>query len=281
MKTMKISPRPHNPAKGDTLSELQQRLDLAITAATQAGRHTLQYFRASNLTIETKPDRSPVTRADKESEQILRAYLAQHFPQDTIVGEEFGTQHGTSDYRWYLDPIDGTHSFIRGVPLFGVMMGLEHKDEAAAGVIVFPALNEIVYAAKGLGAWWSDSLNPIKPKEAHVTQVSNLSDACLSTTSTRSFNRIGKSDQFQKLSYSVDVHRGLPDCYGHYLVTTGRAEIMIDPFMNVWDSAPLQTIIEEAGGKFTDLQNNPTIHGNSAISTNGLLHDQVLKILND
>lgn len=278
---MKISPRPHHPAKGDTLSELQQRLDLAITAATQAGRHTLQYFRASDLTIETKPDRSPVTRADKESEQILRAYLAQHFPQDTIVGEEFGTQHGTSDYRWYLDPIDGTHSFIRGVPLFGVMMGLEHKDEAAAGIIVFPALNEIVYAAKGLGAWWSDSLDPIKPKEARVTQVSNLSDACLSTTSTRSFDRIGKSNQFRKLSYSVDVHRGLPDCYGHYLVATGRAEIMIDPFMNVWDSAPLQTIIEEAGGKFTDLQNNPTIHGNSAISTNGLLHDQVLKILND
>lgn len=278
---MKISPRPHNPAKGDTLSELQQRLDLAITAATQAGRHTLQYFRASDLTIETKPDRSPVTRADKESEQILRAYLAQHFPQDTVVGEEFGSQHGTSDYRWYLDPIDGTHSFIRGVPLFGVMMGLEHKDEAAAGIIVFPALNEIVYAAKGLGAWWSDSLDPIKPKEARVTQVSNLSDACLSTTSTRSFNRIGKSNQFQKLSYSVDVHRGLPDCYGHYLVATGRAEIMIDPFMNVWDSAPLQSIIEEAGGKFTDLQNNPTIHGNSAISTNGLLHDQVLKILND
>ena len=278
---MKVSPRPHNPDKGDTLSELQQRLDLAITAATQAGRHTLQYFRASDLTIETKPDRSPVTRADKESEQILRAYLAQHFPQDTIVGEEFGTQHGTSDYRWYLDPIDGTHSFIRGVPLFGVMMGLERKDEATAGVIVFPALNEIVYAAKGLGAWWSDSLDPINPKEARVTQVSNLSDACLSTTSTRSFNRIGKSNQFQKLSYSVDVHRGLPDCYGHYLVATGRAEIMIDPFMNVWDSAPLQTIIEEAGGKFTDLQNNPTIHGNSAISTNGLLHDQVLKILND
>ena len=113
-----------------------------------------------------------------------------------------------------------------------------------------------------------------------MTQVSNLSDACLSTTSTRSFNRIGKSNQFQKLSYSVDVHRGLPDCYGHYLVATGRAEIMIDPFMNVWDSAPLQSIIEEAGGKFTDLQNNPTIHGNSAISTNGILHYQVLEILN-
>ena len=108
------------------MSELQERLNLAITAATQAGHHTLRYFRASDLAIETKPDHSPVTRADKESEQILRAYLAQRFPQDTIVGEEFGTQHGTTDYKWYLDPIDGTKSFIRGIPLFGVMMGLEH-----------------------------------------------------------------------------------------------------------------------------------------------------------
>ena len=219
------------------------------------------------LAIETKPDHTPVTRADKESEQILRAYLAQRFPQDTIVGEEFGTQHGTTDYKWYLDPIDGTKSFIRGIPLFGVMMGLEHRDEAVAGVIVFPALNEIVYAAKGLGAWWSDSIDPIVPKQARVTKVSNLSDACLSTTSTRSFHRIGKSTQFQRLSWVVDVNRGLPDCYGHYLVATGRAEIMIDPIMNAWDNAPLQAIIEEAGGRFTDLKNNPTIHGDSAIST--------------
>ena len=263
------------------MSELQERLNLAITAATQAGHHTLRYFRASDLAIETKPDHSPVTRADKESEQILRAYLAQRFPQDTIVGEEFGTQHGTTDYKWYLDPIDGTKSFIRGIPLFGVMMGLEHRDEAVAGVIVFPALNEIVYAAKGLGAWWSDSIDPIVPKQARVTKVSNLSDACLSTTSTRSFHRIGKSTQFQRLSWVVDVNRGLPDCYGHYLVATGRAEIMIDPIMNAWDNAPLQAIIEEAGGRFTDLKNNPTIHGDSAISTNGLLHDQVLEILNN
>ena len=263
------------------MPELQQRLNLAITAATTAARHTLRYFRTSDLTIETKPDQSPVTRADKESEEILRACLAQQVPQDTIVGEEFGTQQGTTHYKWYLDPIDGTQSFIRGIPLFGVMMGLEHKDEAVAGVIVFPALDEIVYAAKGLGAWWSDTLDPITPKEARVTKVSNLADACLLTTSTRSFDRLGKSEQFKKLSFSVDVHRGLPDCYGHYLVATGRAEIMIDPFMNVWDSAPLQTIIQEAGGKFTDLQNNPTIHGNSAISTNGPLHNQVLQILNN
>ena len=273
---------PSNPKIDDNaLPNLQERLNLAITAATQAGHHTLRYFRASDLAIETKPDHSPVTHADKESEQILRAYLAQRFPQDTIVGEEFGTQHGTTDYKWYLDPIDGTKSFIRGIPLFGVMMGLEHRDEAVAGVIVFPALNEIVYAAKGLGAWWSDSIDPIVPKQARVTKVSNLSDACLSTTSTRSFHRIGKSTQFQRLSWVVDVNRGLPDCYGHYLVATGRAEIMIDPIMNAWDNAPLQAIIEEAGGRFTDLQNNPTIHGDSAISTNGLLHDQVLEILNN
>ncbi len=262
------------------MSELKARLDLAIAAATLAGEHTLRYFRASDLAIETKPDHSPVTRADKESEQILRNQLAKHFPQDSIVGEEFGTQQGTTGYNWYLDPIDGTQSFIRGVPLYGVMMGLEHKDQAVAGVIVFPALDEIVYAAKGLGAWWSDGLDPIDPKEARVTRVSDLSNACLSTTSTRGFDRIGKTDQFRNLLNSVDLHRGLPDCYGHYLVATGRAEIMIDPEMNVWDCAPLQTIIEEAGGKFSDLQNNATIHGDNAISTNGILHDKVLGILN-
>ena len=134
------------------MSELKDRLDFAIRAATQAGRLTTRYFRSSDLTIETKPDQTPVTRADKESEQTLRAHLAKEFPNDAIVGEEFGTQTGSTDYTWYLDPIDGTKSFIRGIPLYGTMMGLEYKDEAVAGVIVFPALNEIIYAAKKTSA---------------------------------------------------------------------------------------------------------------------------------
>lgn len=256
------------------MSELKDRLDFAVRAAIEAGQLTLHYFRSSDLTIETKPDETPVTRADKESEESLRHHLAKEFPHDAIVGEEFGTQSGSTDYTWYLDPIDGTKSFIRGVPLYGTMMGLEYKDEAVAGVIVFPALNELIYAAKDLGAWWSDQLDPVSPKRAHVSNISRLSDAYLSTTSARSFQRTDKAQAYQKLAFAVDVNRCFPDCYGHYLVATGRVEIMIDQFMMVYDNGPLQSIIQEAGGTFTDLQ------GNSALSTNTHLHNQVLQILN-
>lgn len=262
------------------MPELKDRLHFAIRAATQAGQHTLRYFRSSDLTIETKPDETPVTRADKEAEETLRNHLAQQFPNDAIVGEEFGTQSGSTDYTWYLDPVDGTKSFIRGIPLYGTMMGLEYKDEAVAGVIVFPALNEIVYAAKDLGAWWSDQLDPVMPKRAQVSNISRLSDAYFTTTSSSSFWEVDKAAAYRTLSKTAAATRGLPDCYGHYLVATGRCEIMIDPVMNVYDNAPLQSIIQEAGGTFTDTRGNPTIHGGSALSTNGNLHDQVLEILN-
>ena len=263
-----------------TMPELKDRLNFAVQAATEAGQLTLRYFRSSDLTIETKPDDTPVTRADKESEETLRAHLAKEFPNDAIVGEEFGTQSGSTDYTWYLDPIDGTKSFIRGIPLYGTMMGLEHRDEAVAGIIVFPALNEIIYAAKDHGAWWSDQLDPIAPKQARVSNISRLADAYFTTTSSSSFWEIDKGAAYRRLTESATASRGLPDCYGHYLVATGRCEIMIDAVMNVYDNAPLQSIIQEAGGTFTDLKGNPTIHGGNAVSTNGRLHDQVLEILN-
>ena len=262
------------------MSELKDRLDFAIRAATEAGLLTMRYFRSSDLTIETKSDQTPVTRADKESEETLRNHLAKEFPGDAIVGEEFGAQTGSTDYTWYLDPIDGTKSFVRGIPLYGTMMGLEYKDEAVAGVIVFPALHEIIYAAQDHGAWWSDQLNPITSKPARVSNISRLSDAYFTTTSSRTFWEVDKANAYRKLIETAGVIRGLPDCYGHYLVATGRCEIMIDPVMEVYDNAPLQSIIQEAGGTFTDTQGNPTIHGGSALSTNGQLHNQVLEILN-
>ncbi len=263
------------------MSELKARMEFAVAAATEAGQHTMRYFRSSDLAVDTKSDQSPVTRADREAEEVLRRHLARECPQDGIVGEEFGTQNGANQYKWYLDPIDGTKSFIRGIPLFGTMMGLEHGDEAVAGVIVFPALDEVIFAAKGLGAWWAKCTNPDNRKQIYVSDLARLSDACMSVTSSRSFRRRGMDAAFRKLSEQVAVSRGLPDCYGHYLVATGRIEIMIDTSMNVWDNAPLQPIIEEAGGRFSDLQGNATIHGDSAISTNGLLHDQALEMFRD
>ena len=258
------------------MSELSERLDFAVRAAIEAGGLTMRYFRSPSLAVDAKPDNSPVTRADKEAEEMLREHIAREFPDDGIVGEEFGVQDGSSDYRWYLDPIDGTKSFVRGIPLFGTMVGLECKDEAVAGVMVFPAMKELVFAGKGLGAWWCDDLSPDDRKKASVSKVSRLSEACLSVNSASEFQRIGKEAAYRKLSLAMGLSRGYPDCYGHYLVATGRIEIMIDPVVNAWDNAPLKPIMEEAGGRFTDLDGNATIHGGSGISSNGAMHDEVV-----
>ena len=263
------------------MSELKERLDFAVRAAIEAGGVTMRYFRSPSLAVDAKPDKSPVTRADKEAEELLRARIAREFPDDGIVGEEFGVQDGSSEYTWYLDPIDGTQSFIRGIPLFGTMMGLEAKGEAVAGVIVFPALKELVFAGKGLGAWWCDDLSPRDPKKASVSKVSRLSEACLSANSASGFERIEMEAAYRKLSGAVRVSRGYPDCYGHYLVATGRIEIMIDPVVNAWDNAPLKPIMEEAGGRFTDVDGNATIHGGSGISSNGPMHDEVVAMFNE
>ena len=238
----------------------------------------MRYFRSPSLAVEAKQDESPVTRADKEAEEMLREHIAGEFPDDGILGEEFGAQDGSSEYRWYLDPIDGTRSFVRGIPLFGTMVGLEAGDEAVAGVIVFPAMKEMVFAGKGLGAWWSDDLPPRDRKKARVSKVSRLSEACFAANSAIGFESIGKADAYRKLSAAVGLTRGYPDCYGHYLVATGRIEIMIDPVVSPWDNAPLKPIMEEAGGRFTDLGGNATIHGGSGISSNGLVHDEAVAI---
>ena len=263
------------------MSELSERLDFAVRAAIEAGAVTMRYFRSPSLAVDAKPDKSPVTNADKEAEELLRASIAREFPEDGIVGEEFGVQDGSNEYTWYLDPIDGTQSFFRGIPLFGTMMGLEAMGEAVAGVIIFPALKEMVFAGKGLGAWWSDDLSPRDPKKAFVSNVSRLSEACLSANSASGFERIGKEAAYRKLSGAARVNRGYPDCYGHYLVATGRIEIMIDPVVNAWDNAPLKPIMEEAGGRFTDLDGNATIHGGSGISSNGPMHDEVVAMFNE
>ena len=258
------------------MSELSERLDFAVRAAIEAGAVTMRYFRSPSLAVEAKPDRSPVTNADKEAEELLRGHIAREFPEDGIVGEEFGVQDGSSEYTWYLDPIDGTQSFFRGIPMFGTMVGLEGGGEAVAGVIVFPAMKEMVFAGKGLGAWWCDDLSPRDRKKASVSKVSRLSEACLAANSAIGFGRIGKEAAYRKLSAAAGVSRGYPDCYGHYLVATGRIEIMIDPVVNAWDNAPLKPIMEEAGGRFTDLEGNATIHGGSGISSNGPMHDEVV-----
>ncbi len=272
------------------VDEVQARLSFAIRTAREAGALTLRYFQQTSLHVERKTDRSPVTRADMEAEHLIRRSLANTFSADAIIGEELGDEKGSTGYTWYLDPIDGTESFIRGVPLYGTMIGLEHDGESVAGVIVFPALGELVYGGHGGGTWYATGQDvssgsrlkdQLGAQVARVSKIDSLGDACFSTTSVQGFDDIGQRAGFERLHSAVRVSRGWTDCYGHYLVATGRIDVMVDPIMSVWDNAPLKPIIEGAGGRFTSLIGGSTIHGGSALSTNGILHDEALSAIND
>ena len=262
------------------MSELTERLDLAIAVAREAGDYVMRLYQSPALSVERKADRTPVTDADRGAEELARARIEAACPGDAIVGEELPTREGSSGYRWYLDPIDGTQSFIHGVPLFGTMLGLEHGDEAVAGVIFMPALGEIVYAARSTGAWWATGVSratALDARRAHVSQAPTLSQATVSATSARRFGHTEMDLAVARISGAAALSRGWGDCYGHCLVATGRIEVMVDPsLMSVWDCAPLLPILEEAGGRFTDVTGSATIHGGSAVSTNGLVHNEVL-----
>ncbi|MBM3279031.1 MAG: inositol monophosphatase family protein [Candidatus Handelsmanbacteria bacterium] len=250
---------------------LRDRLDLALEAAWQAGRITLRYFQAG-VQPEWKADESPVTVADREAEQKIRQMLERAFPGDGVVGEEYGRQEGTSGYRWLIDPIDGTKAFIQGVPLYGVLIGIETPQGVEAGVVLLPALDELVWAARGEGCWW-------KGRRAQVSAVNQLQQACLIYTESGSFAKCSRGPAWEALSRGSRVQRGWGDCYGHILVATGRAEACFDPVMNPWDCGPLLPILQEAGGTFTDWQGEATVYGPDAFSTNGLLFPALMEHL--
>lgn len=251
---------------GPTLNDL---LSVAMEAAYLGGRRTLAYFNAG-VAVETKADDTPVTCADRESEAVICGHIARYFPDHAILGEEGGTREGNPDYRWIIDPIDGTKTFIRGVPLYGVLIGVEVKKRPAVGVVYMPALDEMVSAAIGLGCRWNGRV-------ARVSEVSNLNEAALVVSDmTMAVNR---SDAYERLAAATKFQRTWGDCYGYVLVATGRAEIMTDSAMNPWDSAPMRPIVEEAGGRFTDWKGEATTWGGDGVATNGALHEQVMGII--
>jgi histidinol phosphatase-like enzyme (inositol monophosphatase family) len=249
-------------------AELAALLDFAVGLARHAGEITNSYFKGS-FVAERKADNSLVTAADREAEKYLRAQIEKVFPEDAILGEEEGEKPGRSNRRWILDPVDGTYSFVRGVPLYGVLIGLEIDGEAVLGVVNLPALSELVYAARGLGCFWNEA-------KARVSTTQSLGDALLLATDFGACERDGYGREAESLQRQVNERRTWGDAYGHVLVATGRADIMLDPIMNVWDCAPLLPIVEEAGGTFTDWQGQRTIHGGNAISTNGILFESVI-----
>lgn len=257
--------------------QLANRLQFARAAALEAGRHTLKYFQNENFVVEVKGDLSPVTIADREAEQLLRRRIRESFPADAILGEEFGEQPGTSGYRWILDPIDGTKSFISGVPLYSTLVGLEFEEVAVLGVIEIPALDERVWAARGHGAW--HGVGNREPVAARVSLKTSLADSVFLTSDGKTFEKVGRSDVFDRFQSRARIARTWGDGYGYLLVATGRAEVMVDPAMNAWDAAPLLPILLEAGGCFTDWEGRETIHGGNSLACNKALYAEAKALL--
>jgi histidinol-phosphatase len=250
----------------------QDLIDFLIETAYLAGRKTLAHYQ-TGVQADYKADRTPVTLADKQAEELIRSRIERKYPGHAILGEEFGTKEDQgATHRWIIDPIDGTKSFLRGIPLYAVLIGLEIEGRAVAGAAYFPALDEMLYAADGTGCWWNG-------RRARVSEVSNLDGAWITCTDPAGFERHGKGEAWQRMLRAGYVHGGWSDAYGYLLVATGRAEVMMDPVMEAWDCGPFVPILREAGGYFGDWKGNETIYGREGLATNAHLKQPVIELL--
>lgn len=257
-------------------SELSSRYDHAIQIAARATEFVRSHYQ-QGVAVDRKADSSPVTVADKATEELLRREIEAAFPNDGIVGEEHGSKEGSTSFRWILDPIDGTKSFISDVPLFGCMVAVECEGKGVIGVVSFPALGVSIDAMAGNGAF--ETLADGTRKPARVCPTSELGDGLVLTTDWEGFRERNAIPQLNALAEASWFMRTWGDCYGHYMVATGRAVAMIDARLNIWDAAALQPIIEESGGTFTDWTGQPSIDSGDGISTNGRVLERVLDLL--
>jgi histidinol-phosphatase len=248
---------------------LERLRAVAERAAVAGGRRSLEGF-GGRVRVATKLDGSPVTRFDRAAEAEIRGVIGRSFPEHVVLGEEGGRTGTDERYRWIVDPIDGTKSFVRGVPLYAVLVGVEVEGRPSVGVIHLPPLGETVSAAIGHGCRWN-------ARRAHVSTTARLSEATLLVTSVRGIERRGIP--FRRLSEATQTQRGWGDGYGYALVATGRADAMVDADVHVWDVAPLLPILQEAGGRFTDWRGRATIEGRDAVGSNGRIHDSLLRLL--
>jgi histidinol-phosphatase len=251
-------------------------VELALELADIADRVTMAAFRRDDLAVDTKPDLTPVTEADRGTEETLRAVLKSRRPADAVLGEEYGTS-GSGDRRWIIDPIDGTKNFVRGVPVWATLIALEDRGELVVGVASAPALGRRWWAGRGLGAFAD---RPGGPGVAiQVSGVKALSDAQLSGASLSDWDEHGGPGRALELSLRCWRDRSFGDFWSHVLVAEGACDIGLDPIASLWDLAAVAVIVEEAGGRFTDLQGRRRADGGSGISTNGLVHEETLGIL--
>jgi histidinol-phosphatase len=256
------------------LRRIDADLALALELADAADALTMSRFRANDLQVSRKPDTTHVTEADHATEELIRAGLERARPDDAILGEEFGTV-GEGRRRWIVDPIDGTANYVRGVPIWATLVALEEDGELRVGVVSAPALHTRWYAARGEGAFANE-------RPLSVSKVSDLADAQLCYSDIASWTTFRTSAQpMIDLLHHVWRARGVGDFLQHMLVAEGAADAAVEPVVNLWDLAPLLVIVEEAGGRFTNLEGERTAAGGSAVSSNGLLHDEVLAALAD
>jgi histidinol-phosphatase len=251
-------------------------LRFAHVLADAADDITSRRFRAHDLRVEIKPDLTPVTDADRTVEETLRSVLRRARPRDAVYGEELG-RSGVGPRCWVLDPIDGTKNFVRGVPVWATLIALMMGDEPVVGVASAPLLGRRWWAARGGGSWTGRGLT--KASRCQVSGVRQLKDASLSYSSVSGWAEHGLLDGFLGLTRSVWRDRAFGDFWSHVLVAEGAVDVAAEPEVSLWDLAAVQVIVEEAGGRFTDLSGAARPDGGSAVATNGHLHDEVLGLL--
>ncbi|MEX0769333.1 MAG: histidinol-phosphatase [Balneolaceae bacterium] len=254
-------------------SNLIELRDAAESIAREAGEITLQYFRKS-FDLEFKSDDSPVTNADREAEECVRERVRKQFPNHGMIGEEFGSEGEERDVVWVVDPIDGTQSFIHGVPLYTTLIGILVEGTPQVGVIYAPALNEMVIAAKGSGTF-------LNGNSTGVRRCKELQSATFLTTDLEHIRQYKFDRPFEELLRQTRIHRTWGDAYGHLMVATGRADIMFDPILSIWDAAALLPVVTEAGGSFTDVHGVESIRTGNAISCTKELKPDVLSIFSN
>ncbi|KFA92626.1 histidinol-phosphatase [Archangium violaceum] len=251
--------------------DAQTLLQAAEEVARKSGDVALGYFR-QGVTVDTKGDGTPVTVADQTAEKTAREWIEARFPEDGILGEEFGETRAGAKRRWILDPIDGTKTFIRGVPLWGTLVAVAEGEKILAGAAYFPPVGEMLVAAPGQGCWWNG-------KRTRVSAEADLSKALVLSTDERFLVHPERGAKWRTLTAKAAVARTWGDCYGYLLLATGRAEVMVDELLSPWDAAALQPIVEEAGGVFTDWTGARTSFGGNGIATNAALAEQVRELL--
>ena len=259
-----------------TDAELRRWLEVAQAACDAADEVARQHFRR-DLIIETKPDKTFVTQADTAIERLIRGLLADAFPDHGLVGEEYGTEAGDASIRWYIDPIDATHNFMRGVPLFGTLLAAERDGELQVGVMSAPALGERWWAHRGGGAWASTRGG--EPRRVRVSELTRLDDAHVLYGSSRDIIESGLAPGWEGLLRSVWRDRGFGDFWGYALIAEGAAEAMIEADLKSWDAAAPTILVEEAGGRVTDFDGKRGVDQGTIIASNGPLHETVREAL--